>query len=242
MRQIRIYQPGDYVSTDVIPLSPEASHHVRTVLRMQLGQPLVLFPGDNREFAAVIVKIANKTVFVEIGQARYVSRESPLAIHLAQAISKGDRMEMVIQKAVELGVKSITPLITGRAVVKLNQERMERKLAQWQAIVSAACEQSGRNQLPQVNPILQLSEYLQQPLTPLKFVLHPNAQKTWRHYPHQATELTVLIGPEGGFSEEEISRIFTRNFEPLALGPRVLRTETAAMTSLSVLQAVWGDL
>lgn len=242
MRQIRIYQPGAYENKDLLPLSASASHHVKSVLRMQEGEQLVLFPGDNREFEAVISRIQGKIVHVCVGQERYVNRESSLCIHLAQGISKGDRMEMVIQKAVELGVQSITPLITERAVVKLNQERMERKLAQWQAMVVAACEQSGRNQLPQVNPILQLSEYLQRPLTPLKFVLHPNTQKTWRHYQHQAQALTVLIGPEGGFSEEEINQIVAQHFEPLTLGPRVLRTETAAITTLGVLQAVWGDL
>ncbi|WP_332247919.1 RsmE family RNA methyltransferase [Legionella tunisiensis] len=139
---------------------------------------------------------------------RNVNRESPRIIHLAQALSKGERMEFVIQKAVELGVTAITPLITARSVVKLDKERMEKKLAQWQAIAVSACEQSGRNKIPVITPTLSLDNYLQNEQASLKFILYPEAAKTWRDYNFAKADIALLIGPEGGFSQEEVEHIF----------------------------------
>lgn len=242
MREIRIYQPGHYVSGQELELSEEAGQHVGVVLRMQPGQKLTLFSGDNREFDATIVTAHKKKVIVAILHERIVNRESPRAIHLAQAISKGERMELVMQKAVELGVTSIIPLITTRSVVKLDKERMQKKLAQWQAIAIAACEQCGRNQVPRIESTLTLTEYLHKNQAQLKFVLHPETGKTWRDYVFVPADIALLIGPEGGFSQEEMKQIFSFNFNPLCLGPRILRTETAAIAALSVLQAICGDL
>lgn len=242
MRKIRIYQVGPFVLGQTIELSPEASQHVGVVLRMQAGDKIVLFCGDNREFDATLLSVNKKKVSVNIEKEREVNRESSRTIHLAQAMSKGERMEFVVQKAVELGVTSISPLITERSVVKLDQARMEKKRIQWQSIAVAACEQSGRNQVPTVNPVMTLAEYLQKNEGQLKFVLDPKGAKSWRDYQFAQAELSLLIGPEGGFSPEELKQIFAANFNPLCLGPRVLRTETAAITALSVLQAVCGDL
>ncbi|MFV0820097.1 16S rRNA (uracil(1498)-N(3))-methyltransferase [Legionella micdadei] len=242
MREIRIYQAGPYHSGQTIELSPEAGQHVGVVLRMQPGDKITLFYGDNREFDAILVAVHKKKVSVQITSEREMSRESPRVIHLAQAISKGERMEFVMQKAVELGVASITPLITARSVVKLDQARMEKKLSTWQAIAIAACEQSGRNQIPKVKAALTLEEYLQTNVGQLKFVLDPKGANTWRDYHFNQSELALLIGPEGGFSQEELRQIFSADFKPLSLGPRILRTETAAIVALSVLQAVCGDL
>ncbi|MBA3535608.1 MAG: 16S rRNA (uracil(1498)-N(3))-methyltransferase [Tatlockia sp.] len=242
MREIRIYQVGSFRLDQTLELSPEAGQHVGVVLRMQPGDTITLFCGDNRELDALVIAVQKKKVSVKIVAERVVNRESPRKIHLAQAISKGERMEFVMQKAVELGVASISPIITSRSVVKSDPARMEKKLAQWQAIAIAACEQSGRNQIPLVNKVLSLEDYLQENDLPLKFVLDPRESKTWRDYSFAQSELALLIGPEGGFSEQELKQIFSAGFNPLLMGPRVLRTETAALAALSVLQAVCGDL
>ncbi len=241
MRSIRIYQAGSFHLNQTVELSPEAGQHVGIVLRMQSGDAITLFCGDNREFDAILVSVQKKRVSVKIVAERTVSRESSLKLHLAQAISKGERMEFVMQKAVELGVASISPIITSRSVVKLDEVRMEKKRAQWQAIAIAACEQSGRNLVPQITKIQPLAEYLKLCDLPLKFFLDPLQAKTWRDYNFAQSELALLIGPEGGFSQEEINLIFAAGFSPLRLGPRVLRTETAAIAALSMMQAVWGD-
>lgn len=242
MRKIRIYQSGPFNIGQIVELSSEAGQHVGVVLRMQPNDSIHLFCGDNREFDALLVAVHKKKVSVKILSECLVNRESPRKIHLAQAISKGERMEFVMQKAVELGVASISPILTSRSVVKLDKERMEKKAAQWQAIAIAACEQSGRNQIPKLNSIMNLNDYLQEKNERLKFVLDPGQLKTWRDYQFAESELALLIGPEGGFSEEELQQIFAAGFNPLYLGPRVLRTETAAIAGLALLQAVAGDL
>jgi 16S rRNA (uracil1498-N3)-methyltransferase len=244
VREVRIYQAGDYQTGQSLELSPEAGQHVGVVLRMQPGDKITLFCGDNREFYAILTKVHKKKIRVTILAERVVNRESPRAIHLAQAISKGERMEWVVQKSVELGVASISPLITARSLMKLEKERLDKKRSQWQAIAIAACEQSGRNQIPLVKSVLTLDEYLQKKAAPLQFVLQPKEAKTWRDYnfAQAKAELALLIGPEGGFSQEELQQIFSAGFNPLCLGPRVLRTETAAIAALSLLQAICGDL
>lgn len=242
MRTIRIYQPGHYAVGEVIELSATASQHVGVVLRMQPEDEIILFCGDNREFIGRIAHVHKKKVTVSIVSEQPVNRESPRAIHLAQAISKGDRMEWVVQKAVELGVTSITPLLTTHCVVKLDAERLAKKQAQWQAIAIAACEQSGRNQVPIVHSACSLNEYLQACDATIKLVLHPYAAQSWREGLWATGDIALLIGPEGGLSEEEVIHAQTHGFESLCLGPRILRTETAAIAALSVLQALAGDL
>lgn len=242
MREIRIYQPTAYQVGQEVELSAAASQHIAVVLRMQAGEKLTLFCGDNREFIALITAVHKKKVSITILSQALVNRESPRGLHLAQAISKGERMEFVVQKAVELGVTSLQPLITERCVVKLDKERMEKKLAQWQAIAIAACEQCGRNQLPLIAPPQRLDNYLPQNPARLNFILHPEGNKTWRDYDFGQAELGLLIGPEGGFSEEEIKHIFSFAYKSLNLGPRILRTETAALAALSLLQGLAGDL
>ena len=242
VRVVRIYQPGSYEKGETVALSATAGLHVGVVLRMQVGDQLTLFCGDNREFPATIVTAHKKKVTVMINELHLISRESPRAIHLAQAISKGDRMEMVIQKAVELGVASITPLFTTHCVVRLDAARLNKKQAQWQAIAIAACEQSGRNQLPIIHEAYEIDAYLAHCTARTKFVLDPHADKSCRDYSFIEGDIALLIGPEGGLSDEEVRMATTAQFQPLRLGPRVLRTETAAITALSVLQALSGEL
>ena len=242
MRTIRIYQPGHYEPGNTIELTASASQHIGVVLRMQPGEQLTLFCGDNREFSATIDAVRKKTVVVRISAVIDVNRESSCVLHLAQAISKGERMELVIQKAVELGVSSITPLLTAHCVVRLDAERLVKKHMQWQAIAIAACEQSGRNKLPIIHPACSLDNYLQQCQATTKLVLHPNAAKSWRDYTFTDGDIALLIGPEGGLSEDEVSQAKSVEFQSLCLGPRILRTETAAIAAISVLQAISGDL
>ena len=242
MRTIRIYQPGPYDAGHTLELSPAASQHVGVVLRMQPGEQLTLFCGDNREFSATITSLHKKKVIVSVNAVHSVNRESSCAIHLAQAISKGDRMEWVIQKAVELGVTTITPLFTAHCVVRLDAERLGKKMAQWQAIAIAACEQSGRNQLPIIYQACSLDTYLHQCQALTKLVLHPVTEQSWRDYTLTNSDIALLIGPEGGLSDEEVSQAQAAEFQPLCLGPRILRTETAAIAAISMIQAISGDL
>lgn len=242
MREIRIYQPGEYQVGQSLDLNHSASQHVAVVLRMKPEQDLVLFCGDDREFRASIKTIQKKRVTVKIHSVKTVSRESPRAIHLAQALSKGDRMSFVIQKSVELGVSSITPLLTEQSVVKLDAARLEKKALQWEAMAVSACEQSGRNKVPMIYPITSLKLYLQRCAATYKILLHPCVEKTWRDAQFSHGEIALLIGPEGGFSANEIQQAMAAEFQPLRLGPRILRTETAALSAITLLQAVYGDL
>ncbi len=222
-------------------LSPAASQHVGVVLRMQPGEALTLFCGDDREFSATILTVDKKKVTVTIDEAHSINRESSRIIHLAQAVSKGERMEWVIQKAVELGVTSITPLITAHCVVRLDKERSNKKQAQWQAIAIAACEQSGRTRVPTVHPLCSFENFLQENRASTNLILHPHATKTLKDITVK-DDIALLIGPEGGLSEQEIHLAQNARFKAIRLGPRVLRTETAAIVALGVLQALSGDL
>lgn len=243
MKTVRIYQTGNYDIGQQVELSPEAAQHVSVVLRMQAGDSLTLFNGTNCEFPSIITHIKKKQVIVAIEQSQECNKESALNIHLAQAISKGDRMEWVMQKSVELGVHSITPLLTERCAVKVDKERLQKKVLQWQAIVIAACEQCGRNTVPVVHPPVTFATFLPRVQTQLKLILHPQDGKSWRDYPlNEVSNITLLIGPEGGFSAAELRQALEHTFAPLQLGPRILRTETAAISALSLLQAVGGDL
>lgn len=242
MREVRIYQQGDYQNGQQWELSLEAGQHVGVVLRMQVGDALTLFNGKNSEFQAIIVSVKKKQVMVQIISEQTINRESPLNIHLGQALSKGDKMELVVQKAVELGVYRITPLITERSVLKLEGDRIVKKINQWQSIAIAACEQCGRNVVPIIDAPISLNEFTNSIQTAARWILHTEGNKTWRNYPLPAEEITLLIGPEGGFSDSEVQVAKERYFLPLSLGPRILRTETAAISVLSLLQAVSGDL
>ena len=242
MRTIRIYQVGNYGVPDIIDLSESAGQHVGTVLRMQAGEKLVLFSGDNREWDVEIVTARKKKVSVRIVAERLVNRESPRIIRLAQAISKGERMEIIIQKAVELGVTTITPLISEHCVVRLENDRLEKKHRQWEAIAISACEQCGRNSIPEIYAPITFKDFLKTCKISEKFLLHPTSNLTLDKLKLSSSEVLVLIGPEGGLSEEEIRLAIKNNFQAISLGPRILRTETAAISILSILQVLKGDL
>lgn len=241
MRRPRIYTPQTLTAHNTIALDAEAAHHVARVLRMQSGDELILFNGEGGEYRAVIGAIDKKSVQVALGNCEASERESPLAIHLGIAISKGERMDWVIQKATELGVTQITPLQTERVEVRLNGEREEKKSAHWRAIAIAACEQCARNRIPSVNAPQSLAGWLDSAATEAKFVLHHRSETSLADIAPPPRSVALLIGPEGGLSELEIALAEKKNFAPLRLGPRVLRTETAPLAALSVMQFLWGD-
>lgn len=242
MRIIRIYYPFELSTDCYVTLTEDATNHVANVLRAKPGQAVVLFNGDGNEYSAQLSEVTKRKVIVQVDSKISISIESPLNIHLGQGISRGDRMEWVIQKSIELGVTEITPLITERCGVKLSQERWSKKHEQWQKLAIAACEQCGRNVLPLLHAPSPFSDWVNLSTNQVRLTLHPRAEKAFRHVSMTPAGARLLIGPEGGFSEQEIYRTEQVGFQSIQLGPRVLRTETAAIAAISALQAIHGDL
>lgn len=243
MRIPRIYHPEPLNGQTLCRLSEDGANHVGRVLRMKSGDEIILFDGSNHIFHAKLTDVGKKQVEAQIFQQTFDDRESNLPIHLGQVISRGERMEFTIQKSVELGVNIITPLWSERCGVKLGEERQDKKIQQWQKIAIAACEQCGRNVVPEIRPIMKLEEWCAEQDNMLKLNLHPRAQYSIRALPNMPSEgVRLLIGPEGGLSAEEIAMTEQYQFTEIQLGKRVLRTETAALATISALQAVFGDL
>jgi 16S rRNA (uracil1498-N3)-methyltransferase len=234
-------EPGD-----VVALPDEVARHVQ-VLRLAAGDSLTLFNGRGGQYEADLVEIGRRSAVARIGAFEPLDAEPPYHITLAQGIAGGDKMDWLIEKAVELGVARIAPLTTARAVVRLSAERASRRHAHWEGIVRAACEQCGRNRLPEVDPAQDFSKWLEALPAPaddtaLRLMLSPRAATAFASLPAAApnVEVVLLIGPEGGLSPEEEDAARERGFAPLSLGPRVLRTETAGMAVLAALAARWG--
>lgn len=225
-----------------IELPAEAANHCLRVLRLKEGAELVLFNGQGGEYAARLAAAGKREARVEVVAFSPREAESPLQITLAQGISKGERMDYTLQKSVELGVARIIPLETERTVVNLRDERADKRVLHWQGVVRSACEQCGRNRLPSIEPIQGYAEWLGAVPAGLKLVLHHRADQGPRALQPDDRGLTLLIGPEGGLSEAEIEQAIAAGFTPVCLGPRVLRTETAAVAAIAALQALWGDL
>lgn len=242
MRIPRIYHPELLQTNTTIALDDDAANHVGRVLRMTVGQKLELFDGTNQIFSAEIAEASKKKVSVNIVSSQFDDRESPLDLHLGQVISRGEKMEFTIQKSVELGVNTITPLLSERCGVRLDGERLEKKLQQWQKIAIAACEQCGRNRIPQIRPIQSLEAWCAEDDGGFKINLHPRATQSINTLPAELNKVRLLIGPEGGLSEEEIAMTAKYQFTDILLGPRVLRTETTALTAITALQVRLGDL
>ena len=241
MRIPRIYTPQDLAENTLLDLDEKAANHVGKVLRMQAGRELILFNGQEAcHYNGIIEHSDKKRVTVQVNDKTESNNESPLAILVGQALSKGDKMELVIQKAVELGVSEITPLWTEHCDVKLNAERMEKKLKQWQGIIISACEQCGRDIIPTLNPVIKFNDWITSVKADEKWVLDPrgNAKQT---VPESVRSAVIAIGPEGGLSQDEIQLACDNGFTAKLIGPRVLRTETAALTAVTLLQSQWGD-
>jgi len=242
MRVPRIYHPEPLQAGSEIALSEDAANHVGRVLRMNAGQAVELFDGSDHTFAAEIVQADKKRVQVKIIDSNLDSRESPLHLHLGQVMSRGEKMEFTIQKAVELGVNIITPLFSERCGVKLDAERLAKKIQQWQKIAISACEQCGRNTIPDVRPAMTLEAWCAEQDEGLKLNLHPRAEHSINTLPLPVERVRLLIGPEGGLSADEIAMTSGYDFTDILLGPRVLRTETTALTAITALQVRFGDL
>ena len=239
--RVHIPRPPDVGQTLTLP--PEAAHHLVRVLRLKPGARLTLFTGDGREWPAEIIEAAPRRVTVQPGPGGVADRESPLDITLIQAVGKGRRMEYSLQKAVELGVDRVAPIFSRRSVVHLEGPRRENKLQHWQAIAVAACEQCGRNRIPEIHPPLELQRYFEtQPLQAPEsgLFLDPHGTNTLSQL-NRPTRIRVLIGPEGGFTDEERTQALENGYTGLRLGKRILRTETAGPAIIAALQTLWGD-
>jgi 16S rRNA (uracil1498-N3)-methyltransferase len=219
---------------------PEAqAHYIGRVLRLNVGAAVQLFDGSGMEFLGELAEVGKKQVRVVLSEQVAGQPDSTLRIHLGQGMSRGERMDWAIQKATELGVTEITPIVSARCEVRLKDDRADKRMAHWRQIAISACEQSGRSSVPLINPPLALTEWLQQASAELKLVLHPVAQALTSH--SKPATLAFLIGPEGGLSESEVMQAQAAGFFAARLGPRVLRTETAPIVALSIAQQLWGD-
>ena len=227
-----------------LTLPESAGHHATRVLRLGAGDALTVFDGRGGEYDATIARAHRGGVEVDVGAHTAVDRESTLEIDLGQGICKGDRMDLVVRKATELGVQAIHPIVCRRTVVKLNSARAARRIAHWRAISVHAAQQSGRTRVPEVLDVVDFDTWLARPGAGPRIVLSPHAEASPCDIapPPPDRPLRLLVGPEGGFAPLEIERARIAGFTAVRLGPRVLRTETAALVALSVLQARWGDL
>ncbi|MGQ7246281.1 16S rRNA (uracil(1498)-N(3))-methyltransferase [Halomonas sp. V046] len=237
----RIHVAAALVAGGDVVLPEGPARHVGRVLRLKVGDALTLFDGQGCEAAAELVEVERKQVMARVIEVRAGRAESTLAVHLGQAISKGDRMDYAIQKSVELGVAAITPLYTEHGDVRLKGEREAKKLAHWQAVAVSACEQCGRASVPVVHAPMVLGDWLAAREEPLRLVLHPGTPGILERV-ESVTAASVLIGPEGGLSPREIEGAEAAGFAALTLGPRILRTETAPVVALTLLQQRFGDM
>ncbi|QGX40365.1 16S rRNA (uracil(1498)-N(3))-methyltransferase [Permianibacter aggregans] len=241
MRITRLYVDLPLQTGRKLSLPENAANHVARVLRMRVGDAVQLFNGDGHAYDATISHVDKRDVGVDIHQMSEQHRESPLSITLIQGVSRGDRMEITIQKAVELGVGDIHPVITERCGVQLDEQRWQKKQEHWQAIVHSACEQCGRNRVPTVHPVRKLDLVLADVSTAHRFTLQPDAEQGFGELKLHG-DVTLLIGPEGGLGDLDLYQASAAQFIGVRMGPRILRTETAALTALACLQALHGDL
>ena len=238
MRSHRFYTPIELNENSSVDLPSEAAHHCAQVLRYRVGDQLVLFNGDGFDYLATVEQIEKKRCQVKLSNRIDPQNESPLNIHLFQGIARGDKMDLIIQKAVELGVREFTPLFTERCNVKLDGKRLDKKLQHWNKTIISACEQSGRAIIPKLHQPIPLNKLKE--IQNVSVYLEPAANKTFRDL-HIQQSLQLMIGPEGGFSEKDINHLNAIQCEGVVVGPRILRTETAGLSAISILQSYFGD-
>jgi 16S rRNA (uracil1498-N3)-methyltransferase len=243
MRLTRIFTPEPLQSPGRTTLYGTAASHVARVLRLRSGDDVALFNGDGWEHRGRIGALRHGEVDVELLSSVGGAPDSPLRVTLLQGVARGERMDLVIQKATELGVARIVPVLAARSVVRLDGRQAQRKLEHWQAVAIAACEQSGRSRLPAMESPVPLEQALTRvPSQDRRFTLSPGAATPLAALEGGTQSVSLLVGPEGGLTEAELGLATGAGFEPRSLGPRILRTETAALAALAVLQAVGGDL
>lgn len=236
----RLFAPVDLTLGAEIGLTDRAARHL-AVLRLRRGDAITLFNGQGAEFAAELTRVAAREVLARVLSRHNSERESPLSIVLAQCVSSGDRMDMAVQKSTELGVSKIVPIASERSIVKLSRNRAEKRVAHWRNVVIAACEQCGRNRIPEVTTITGISDFFDRGAGDgLRLLLAPDAGRNLKQLapPH---EVTLLVGPEGGLTAREREDAERAGFVPVRFGPRVLRTETAPLAVVAAMQTLWGD-
>lgn len=236
----RFHFPDRLPAGGEVALPDALAHHALRVLRLRDGEAVVLFDGSGGEVEARLA-VRGKAVFAQLGEARAVERESPLRIVLVQALASGDKMDWVVQKAVELGAHAVQPVQAERSVLRLAGERADKRVAHWQQVAVAACEQCGRNRVPEIRPLQALAPWLGAHRDALNYVLAPGGAAGFADEPEPKDVVHLLVGPEGGWSEVEIAAFDAAGCHRVRLGPRVLRTETAGLAAVAALQARWGD-
>jgi len=238
MKHVRLYQNAPLKINDKIMLDEYGSHHLSKVLRFPQGQSITLFNGDGYNYQAQVLS-TKKQCEVHIIQSEDNLSESCLDLTLVQGIAKGEKMDFLIQKAVELGVNQIVPIFTQHCVVRLKGEKLKKRMQHWQKIIIGACEQSGRSVVPKLLDALDFDQFVGQDFEQV-FVLHHRAEKSLLEF-EKTYQATIVIGPEGGLSESEITHLIQKNARPLLLGSRVLRTETASLAVIANMQMLWGS-
>jgi len=243
MRTIRIYVDQPLTVGAEMPLPAQAGEHVARVLRLAVNDAVTLFNGDGNDYPAILCGVGKREVNVRIERVDPANNESPLALTLAQGVARGEKMDLIVQKATELGVTRIVPLLTERSEVKLDATRAEKRLAHWRAVVASACEQSGRARLPEVCPTQPLQVWLDGLADDgaTRLALLPEGNLRPRALQFGAAGGLLVVGPEGGLGERDVSALRKASFNGLQLGPRILRTETAGLAALAALQALHGD-
>ena len=240
----RLFVSGELINGAERLIESDRARYLGRVLRLRVGDEITVFNGEGPEWAATIEAMTKSTATLRIGDSHEAGTESPLKIHLVQGISRGERMDFVVQKATELGVKRISPVLTEYGVVKLDQARAEKRRDHWASVSTSACEQSGRTRLPLIDAPMALKEWFGNKPTEVdaELILAPGSSSSLSEISTPTMKICLLIGPEGGFSDTEYEDAAVAGFEAVSLGPRVLRTETAAVAALSILQSRWGDL
>jgi 16S rRNA (uracil1498-N3)-methyltransferase len=244
----RLYCPTSLGSDEIIDLPAAVAHHAARVLRLHEGDPVTLFNGEGGESEARLTRIGSRSVSALVGQHHAIERESPLQVTLLQGLAGAERMDYVIQKAVEMGVAAIAPLTMARSVTRLDAARASKRAEHWRAVIVASCEQCGRNRLPLLHPLRDFDAALGSPDDPgattgaaLSLVLSPGEGSSLTAFDRPSGAIRLLIGPEGGLTPEELAAAQRAGFRAAQLGPRVLRTETAGVAALAAMNSLWGD-
>ena len=238
----RLYIPQTLTPDDILTVSGQPAHHVKNVLRLRTGTPVRVFDGNGHEHDATLQEIGRSELRIKIGNAINTVAEPALKITLVQGIARNDRMDLILQKAVELGVSEIQPLWMQRSQSHLNGERLAKRIQHWQGTVISACEQSGRATLPLLSEPLAYNDWMSgQTESNLRLMLKPDSELTLKDLDAPTVSITLLVGPEGGMNTNEQQLACDNNFIGVRLGPRILRTETAALAALTGIQTLWGD-
>jgi len=238
----RLYYPEHIEPGQTLSLDKNASHHLIRVMRAKKGLDVILFNGDGFEYTATLLDENQKSCTLSANTKTLAQRESPVHTILLQGISRSDKMDACLQKTTELGVNTIIPVVCEHTATRLDDKRAEKKRKHWQQIIISACEQSGRCVIPELRPITPYAQALQSTNSDYKLILSLKAKTGLRDMQKPEGDITILVGPESGLSQNEIKLAINTNFKEIQLGPRILRTETAAPACLAAIQTLWGDL